>query len=174
MRRAQGARRPGYGTATCRYLSHALGLNRCVFCNSCRLAIRTLAVGKTTITATACLTSNRPRSGCGISAAFCNHGRRRMPRSNIRWPTGHSEGAATGGALGSRWGRNPPRQFIGEAFALSHRGRGVLWRGKTAALGFKRPQKRVLETPSAQRVNPWAARGKPFCVRGLTPWGRSG
>ena len=62
----------------------------------------------------------RPRSGRGTSAAFCNHGIRGMPRSNIRWPTGHSEGASTGGAHGNRWGRNPPRRFIGESFAKSH------------------------------------------------------
>ena len=43
-----------------------------------------------------------------------------MSRSNIRWPSGHSEGAATGGVHGSQWGRNPPRQFIGESFAISH------------------------------------------------------
>ena len=43
-----------------------------------------------------------------------------MSRSNIRWPTGHSEGAATGGAHGSRWERNPPRQFIGYPVAKSH------------------------------------------------------
>ena len=35
-----------------------------------------------------------------------DRGRRGMPRSNIRWPTGHSEGAATGGAHGNRWGKS--------------------------------------------------------------------
>ena len=38
-------------------------------------------------------------------------GRRGIPRSNIRWPTGHSEGAATGGAHGRRWGMKPPRLY---------------------------------------------------------------
>ena len=35
-----------------------------------------------------------------------DHGTRRMPRSNIRWPTGHSGGAATGGAHGNQWGKS--------------------------------------------------------------------
>ena len=42
-----------------------------------------------------------------------------MPRSHIRWPTGHSKGAATGGAHGSRWGRNPLQQFFGNCDSLS-------------------------------------------------------
>ena len=42
-----------------------------------------------------------------------------MPRSHIRWPTGHSEGSTTAGAHGSRWGRNPPRHTIGEYASLS-------------------------------------------------------
>ena len=45
------------------------------------------------------------------------HGRRGMPRSHIRWPTVHSEGAATGGAHGRRWRMKPPRHFIDEHFA---------------------------------------------------------
>ena len=49
-----------------------------------------------------------------------DHGKRGMPRSNIRWPTGHSKGAATGGAHGRRWERNPPRQLIGEPLTESH------------------------------------------------------
>ena len=48
-----------------------------------------------------------------VPRQIVDRGMRGMPRSNIRWPTGHSEGAATGGAHGSRLGRNPPRNFIG-------------------------------------------------------------
>ena len=53
------------------------------------------------------------------STVFSNHGKG-LPRSNIRWPTGHSEGTATGGAHGNRRGRNPPRHFNGEPFAKRH------------------------------------------------------
>lgn len=44
---------------------------------------------------TAYFTKSMPRQ-------IVDRGKRGMPRSNIRWPTGHSEGAATGGAHGSR------------------------------------------------------------------------
>lgn len=45
---------------------------------------------------TAYFTKSMPRQAV-------DRGKRGMPRSNIRWPTGHSEGAATGGAHGRRW-----------------------------------------------------------------------
>ena len=81
----------------------------------------------------------RLRSGRGTSAAFCNHGRRSVPRSNIRWPTSHSEEAATGGAHGSRWERYPPRQLIGEPFAESHlrrMGNGTRQNCRAPLLGY--------------------------------------
>ena len=59
-------------------------------------------------------------TSCRQTRQIGDHGRRGMPRSNIRWPTGHSKGAATGGAHGRRWERNPPRQLIGEPLTESH------------------------------------------------------
>ena len=42
-----------------------------------------------------------------VPRQIVDRGRRGIPRSNIRWPTGHSEGAATGGAHGSSVGLLP-------------------------------------------------------------------
>ena len=45
-------------------------------------------------------------TSCRQTQQNCDHGRRGMPRSKIRWPTGHSKGAATGGAHGNQWGKS--------------------------------------------------------------------